>query len=173
MAREVLSRVLLLSFKAQAGFAGRLSGEGEQPNAMQPFAAALILQPIVQVFAMIIVCACNGQEVELDQAGFLIDQNEWNEDVAAALAAKEGIDALSEEQMDLVRFTREYFLKHRKFPLVNTVCWINPQADQCADEPCMAPEKAWLIAGLSQQDGVSLLCRCGRRTGVESSAVGA
>jgi len=140
--------------------------------ARQALAATLILQPIVQVFAMI-VCASNGQEVQLDQAGFLADQSEWNEDVAAALAAKEGIDALSEEQMDLVRFVRDYFLKHRAFPMVNTVCRINPEADHCENEPCMDPEKAWLIAGLSQQDGVSFLRQRAKRPAGESPAVGA
>jgi len=120
-----------------------------------------------------IVCACNGQEVQLDQAGFLVDQDEWNEEVAAVLASKEGIDALSEEQMDLVRFSREYFLKHHAFPMVNSVCRIDPEADRCAHEPCMDPEKTWLIAGLPQQAGVNFLSRCGRHSPGESPAVGA
>lgn len=118
-----------------------------------------------------IVCACNGQEVRLDQAGFLIDQDEWNEQIAAVLAAKEGIDALSEEQMDLVRFAREYFLKHQAFPMVNAVCRINAEADQCVHEPFMDPEKAWLIAGLPQQSGVSFLRRCSKFPAVDSPAV--
>ena len=149
-----------------------LSIKGGASPARQAIATTLILQPCLQVFAMI-VCASNGQEVQLDQAGFLVDQNEWNEDVAAALAAKEGIDALSEEQMDLVRFARDYFLKHRAFPMVNTVCRINSEADQCVNEPCMDPEKARLIAGLSQQDGVSFLRQRAKRPAGESPAVGA
>lgn len=86
--------------------------------------ATLILQPCLQVFAKI-ACASNDRKSSLIRPASSVDQNEWNEDVVAALAAKEGIDALSEEQMDLVRFARDYFLKHRAFPMVNTVCRIN------------------------------------------------
>ncbi len=70
---------------------------------------------------------CNGKKVKLDEAGFLIDQNDWNEDVAMALASKEGFDSLSAEQIDIIRFMREYFLKYEVFPILNNICRIAHQ----------------------------------------------
>ena len=107
---------------------------------------------------------CNGQEVQLDQAGFLIDENDWNEDVAAALASKDGIDSLSAEQLTIIRFLRECFLQHSVFPILNAVCRITSQPEQCVHEQFIYPEQAWRIGGLSQQNGVRFLSQCGKNS---------
>ena len=39
---------------------------------------------------------CNNRPYRLDDAGFLVDREEWNEELAAALASMVGIDTLSE-----------------------------------------------------------------------------
>ena len=69
----------------------------------------------------------NGQHIRLDEAGFLVDLNDWNEEVAAALARKEGIDALSAEQLDIIRFMREYFFFCLLFHKQKNVCRIGHQ----------------------------------------------
>lgn len=71
-----------------------------------------------------------------------------------ALASKEGFDSLSVEQLDIIRFMREYFLKYKVFPILNNVCRIAHQPKLCVTEQFINPEKAWKIAGLPKQDGV-------------------
>ena len=43
-----------------------------------------------------------GKKILVDENGYLTNQNDWNEEVAMALAANEGIHSLSREQMDII-----------------------------------------------------------------------
>lgn len=114
---------------------------------------------------------CNNRPYRLDDAGFLVDREEWNEDLAAALASMVGIDALSEVQLDIILFMRECFLRHKVFPIISTVCRIDPQAEECANEQFIDPERAWKICGLARLDGVRFLEQCGKHSAVEPAAV--
>lgn len=38
--------------------------------------------------------------------------DDWNEEVVLVLASGEGVDLLSAEQLEMIRFMREYFLKY-------------------------------------------------------------
>lgn len=49
---------------------------------------------------------------ERDAEGYLVDPAEWNEDVAAAIAAEENI-RLDDEYWDVIRFMREYWEEHQ------------------------------------------------------------
>lgn len=103
-----------------------------------------------------------GKRIDVDENGFLSNQDDWNEEVATALAASEGIDPLSSEQMDIIRFMREYFLKYKVFPILNNVCRIAHQPKECVTENFINPEKAWKIAGLPKQDGVHFVSLDGK-----------
>jgi TusE/DsrC/DsvC family sulfur relay protein len=103
-----------------------------------------------------------GNQIRVDGDGFLADQNDWNEEVALALASQEGIDSLSTEQMEIIRFMREYFLKFKVFPILNNVCRMAHQPKRCVDEQFADPEKAWKIAGLPKQEGVHFISFDGR-----------
>lgn len=98
-----------------------------------------------------------GKKILVDENGYLTNQNDWNEEVATALAANEGIDSLSREQMDIIHFLREYFLKYKVFPILNNVCRIAHQPKECVTDKFVNPEKAWKIAGLPKQDGVHFM----------------
>jgi len=50
-----------------------------------------------------------GVTLELNDEGFLIDPSKWNEDVAVALARREGIDELSERHWEVIRFMRSEY----------------------------------------------------------------
>jgi TusE/DsrC/DsvC family sulfur relay protein len=51
-------------------------------------------------------------EVLLNDEGFFVDPTEWTEDMAPELAAREGIDELSDAHWTVLRFVRkEYFDK--------------------------------------------------------------
>ena len=52
-----------------------------------------------------------GHDVHVDSEGFLTTYDEWDEDLARALAAQIGLE-LTEEHLDLLRFLREDFRVH-------------------------------------------------------------
>jgi dissimilatory sulfite reductase related protein len=58
-----------------------------------------------------------GQEVLVDPEGFLLDVNQWNEEVALTLALEKGLKDLSEMQWRVIRLLREYYLSNGKPPL--------------------------------------------------------
>ena len=53
----------------------------------------------------------NGQSVELDDHGNLVDINAWNTDVAALLAKDEGIE-LSAEHIEVLDYLRDEYLNN-------------------------------------------------------------
>ena len=50
----------------------------------------------------------NGKSIETDGNGNLTDPHAWDEDVAKALAAQDGIE-LTQEHWDIINEAREYF----------------------------------------------------------------
>ena len=59
----------------------------------------------------------DGQEFILDREGFLKNPSLWSDEVAAAMAAEAGIEALSEKQWQVIRFIRRYYTEQGKAPL--------------------------------------------------------
>jgi TusE/DsrC/DsvC family sulfur relay protein len=110
----------------------------------------------------------NGKQIAIDDNGYLLDQNDWNDEVAVELASREGFDALSTEQVDIIRFMREYFLKYKMFPILNNVCRITHQPNSCVNEQFINPEKAWKIAGLPKQEGVHFVTHDGKNYFMET-----
>ena len=53
----------------------------------------------------------NGQTIETDEDGFLVNRADWNQDVAAALAQAEGIE-MTDSHWGLIDATREHYRKH-------------------------------------------------------------
>jgi tRNA 2-thiouridine synthesizing protein E len=51
----------------------------------------------------------------LDEEGYLVDPDAWNEDIARALAARESID-LTPEHWDVLRFMRSFYDERRIAP---------------------------------------------------------
>ncbi len=50
-----------------------------------------------------------------NEEGYLIDPDDWTEDIARVLAEREGI-ALTDEHWEVVRFMRAYWAEHRITP---------------------------------------------------------
>lgn len=48
-----------------------------------------------------------GTEVDVNEEGYLTDMSQWNEAVAAAIAAEEDVPALSEAHMKVVKYLRQ------------------------------------------------------------------
>jgi tRNA 2-thiouridine synthesizing protein E len=105
-----------------------------------------------------------GKTVTIDDEGFLADQNDWNEDVAQALAKQEGLQKLTAEQVEIIRFMREYYKKFNAFPILNYVCKNLKKPRECVNEQFINPEKAWKIAGLPKLDGVNFVTMDGGKS---------
>jgi TusE/DsrC/DsvC family sulfur relay protein len=97
-----------------------------------------------------------GKKIEVDDEGFLRNMNDWDDKVACALAEKEGIDELTPQRMEIIRFLREYYKKYDHFPILNAVCLNVRQPNQCLNDKFIHPLKAWKIAGLPKPDDVVL-----------------
>ncbi|MBK4716279.1 MULTISPECIES: sulfurtransferase TusE [Tenebrionibacter/Tenebrionicola group] len=58
-----------------------------------------------------------GKEVATDGEGYLKNSADWSEELAAAIAEKEGI-ALSFEHWEVVRFVRDFYLEFNTSPAI-------------------------------------------------------
>ncbi len=62
-----------------------------------------------------------GIDVELNDEGFLVNPDQWNEDVATELARREGIDPLTDRHWDVVRFMRSEYESKGTGPTVRVL----------------------------------------------------
>jgi tRNA 2-thiouridine synthesizing protein E len=87
-------------------------------------------------------------KIHVDDEGYLVDASEWNEKVACGLAEHEGIEELTRERMDVIRFMRNYYDQYHAFPILRSVCRNVHQPKNCVREDFLDPIRAWKIAGL-------------------------
>lgn len=65
----------------------------------------------------------NGKQLELNEEGFLVRLEDWNDEVAGFLARQEeGIAQLSPDHWAVINFIREYYLQKNLAPMVRAVC---------------------------------------------------
>lgn len=65
----------------------------------------------------------NGVTIELDEDGFMVDPDLWNEDIAKYFAASEGITGdLTEEHWKVIRYIRDYYKQFQIAPMVRKLC---------------------------------------------------
>ncbi len=61
-------------------------------------------------------------KIEVDDDGFIIDSNQWNNEVALAMAKSEGIAEMTEAHWKIANYLREYFLKFGIAPPIRKLC---------------------------------------------------
>ena len=110
---------------------------------------------------------CAGKTIQLDKEGFLVNVSDWNKVVAEKLAEQAGIKKLSDEQMEIITFLRDYFTKFNAFPILNYVCKNIHQPRECINEKFMNPEIAWKIAGLPKLSGIQFVAVDGKHFHME------
>jgi len=98
-----------------------------------------------------------GKKIALDEDGFLVNQEDWNFEVAREIARMEDIVDLDEEQLEIIEFMRNYYNKFNAFPILNYVCRHIDQPKQCVNNEFINPMKAWKIAGLPKLEGVHFI----------------
>ena len=62
----------------------------------------------------------NGKTYETDEEGFLLNLNDWNEDVAKALAQGENID-MTESHWEVINFLRDCYNEYQIAPAVRVL----------------------------------------------------
>lgn len=90
--------------------------------------------------------------VALDEEGYLININDWNEKVAQMIAIREGLGILNNDQLEILKFINEYYKKYNYFPVLNFVCKNIHQPKDCIAEKLIDPIVAGKIAGLPKPD---------------------
>lgn len=53
----------------------------------------------------------NGKTIETTEAGYLVDLNDWNEDVCKVIAEGEGIE-LTDKHLDVVNYLRDEYINN-------------------------------------------------------------
>lgn len=59
----------------------------------------------------------DGTSIELNEQGFMLHQEQWNEAAAQALAAAENIPLLTEAHWRVIRCLRDYYQRFRVAPM--------------------------------------------------------
>lgn len=63
----------------------------------------------------------NGQVVEFDEEGFMVNPDDWNKEIAVALADEVGIDALNDRHWQVIEFCRDDFKEKGEAPTLRRI----------------------------------------------------
>jgi len=61
-------------------------------------------------------------KIEVDEDGFMMEPEQWDQTVAKALATTEGVDEMTEDHWKLVNYLREYYQKFGIAPMIRKLC---------------------------------------------------
>ena len=97
--------------------------------------------------------------INVDDEGYLVNLDDWDEEVARALAAKADVGALTPESSAMLKFIRDHYRVYNFFPIVNSICRNIHAPKNCVSEKFFNPLIAWKIAGLPhpEEPVISLL----------------
>ncbi len=95
-----------------------------------------------------------GIKFNVDDEGYLLNSEEWNENVACALAEREGIEELTKDKLDILKFVRQFYKEYNFFPILNAVCKNVHQPKDCINEQFASPLLTWKLAGLPKPDNL-------------------
>ncbi len=95
-----------------------------------------------------------GQEVQINDEGFLTEYDEWNEDIAKELAANIGIE-MTEQHWAVIKFLREDYKEKNETATTRRVQTVGgfPTKEQFALFPKKPAKKMAYIAGLPKPHG--------------------
>jgi len=68
------------------------------------------------------VFECNNLQLEVDEDGFIQQPELWNETVAAALAAADGVNELTPAHWKIINYIRAYYQQFDIAPMVRKIC---------------------------------------------------
>jgi tRNA 2-thiouridine synthesizing protein E len=97
-----------------------------------------------------------GKKIKLNEDGFMIQPEDWDEDIALVLAKKEeGLDALTEQHWAVIQYIRDYYLEKNLAPMVRKICKTTGLSLKNIFElfPSGPAKGACKLAGLPKPDG--------------------
>jgi len=97
-----------------------------------------------------------GKSVELNEDGFMDHPEEWDKDIALALAkSEEGLETLTEDHWKVINYIREYYMEKNLAPMVRKVCKNSGFSLKHIFElfPSGPAKGACKLAGLPKPDG--------------------
>ena len=97
-----------------------------------------------------------GKTVELNEEGFMNHPEEWDKNIALALAkSEEGLEALTEEHWKVIDYIRGYYEEKNIAPMVRKVCKNSGFSLKHIFElfPSGPAKGACKLAGLPKPDG--------------------
>jgi tRNA 2-thiouridine synthesizing protein E len=97
-----------------------------------------------------------GRPLELNEEGFLVRPEEWDDEVALLLArAEENLDTLTDEHWAVIRFIRQHYLEKDSAPMVRAICKTTGLPLKRIYElfPSGPAKGACKLAGLPKPDG--------------------
>jgi len=98
----------------------------------------------------------SGIEIELNEEGFLLHPEIWDQEVAAALAREaEGLDTLNEKHWAIVHYIRGCWLEKGMAPMIRALCQQTGVRLREVYElfPSGPAKGACKVAGLPKPDG--------------------
>ena len=61
-------------------------------------------------------------KISVDEDGFMDNPEEWNQDVAKALASTEDVTDLTDEHWKVINYLRDYFKQYGIAPMIRKLC---------------------------------------------------
>jgi TusE/DsrC/DsvC family sulfur relay protein len=61
-------------------------------------------------------------KIDVDEDGFIQKPEEWNEEVAKALASTEDVQVMTENHWKVVHYLRDYYKKYGIAPMIRKLC---------------------------------------------------
>jgi len=88
------------------------------------------------------------KKIAVDDDGFLVNFNDWDEYVAGKLAERERAGELTGDKISILKFIRQYYSQYNFFPMLSAVCKNVHKPKDCVHEEFYNPLLAWKLAGL-------------------------
>jgi TusE/DsrC/DsvC family sulfur relay protein len=92
------------------------------------------------------------KKIAVDDEGYLVNYDDWNETVAKTLAERAGVGELSQDRIAILKFIREYYKQYNFSPLLRAVCKNVHRPKDCVHEEFYNPLLAWKLAGLPKPE---------------------
>jgi dissimilatory sulfite reductase related protein len=64
----------------------------------------------------------NGQSIEVDEDGFIVDPELWNEQIVQVFGKLEGVDELTENHWKVINYLRSYWKQFGIAPMIRKLC---------------------------------------------------
>ncbi|MDD4601292.1 Sulfite reductase, dissimilatory-type subunit gamma [bioreactor metagenome] len=64
----------------------------------------------------------NGQQIEIDEDGFIVDPAVWNEGLVSYFAKQEEVPELTEDHWKVINYLRQYFKQFGIAPMIRKLC---------------------------------------------------